>query len=482
MWFIFYSLNITFNIKRTMAYLFLFFSIFYAQAASLDQELTDFFKSIRAIVGDQGPTCFISRAYSNELPDIRALHKTINDGLLKAGIRTYFDTNLGRRGLNPGQKIRLYIDKIKESNFVLCLMTTCYKKRSKKKSSGVKKEVRQISERLKIRSSQRNDINGTFLIGMILNGDIQSAVPRAFRSRLMLDHQNKELKQIFKDIFFHVYAVYFRLNFDRADEIKEILINFFQRPLSLHSSLDTQFTQESLPEETQILEERPTLTRHAQHFTRASRTRDLNHPSYPTDKRAYVGESHVLGLPMPRSTSFLLNQSSFDSLERQESLVFDLDDAPRFERQESLVFDLDDAPRFERQKSLVLDIEYAPRFERQKSLVLDIEYAPRLERQKSLELDIEYAPRFERQKSLVVNVDEASQLERQASLDIDLDDAPRFERQKSLVLDIEYAPQFERHVSLVVNVDEASQLERQASLDIDLTPVLRRKRWRSPEN
>lgn len=220
-----------------MTYLILIFSIFYVQAATFDTDLLDCFTRLKSAIKKTGPRCFISRAHSGETKEITDLHKTINEGLQKAGIKTYMDINPRRRGLPYGGRIDLFIDNIKTANFVLCLMTPRYTVRDQTEASGVSKEVDLISNRL-CGVYNSADSLGTFLIGIILEGNIHSAVPNCFQRRLVAEHQSKNLKRIFNDILFHIYYFYFTQH-QHSLAIKNALEACFGPMVPEHASLDT---------------------------------------------------------------------------------------------------------------------------------------------------------------------------------------------------------------------------------------------------
>ncbi|CAO5679994.1 MAG: hypothetical protein NEHIOOID_01129 [Holosporales bacterium] len=220
-----------------MTYLILIFSIFYVQAATFDPHLTNCFSKLRGVIKKNGPKCFISRAYSGETDEITDLHKIINEGLQRAGIKTYMDINPGKRGLALGQRIDSFIDNIKTTNFVLCLMTPRYTDRDQAEASGVSKEVDLISKRL-CGVYNPADSSGEFLIGIILEGNIHSALPNCFQRRLVAEHQGKNLKRIFNDILFHIYFFYFTQH-RHSYAIKDALEGYFGLMVPLHASLDT---------------------------------------------------------------------------------------------------------------------------------------------------------------------------------------------------------------------------------------------------
>ena len=227
--------------------------------ASIDAFLEnnkDILKSIKSIVGKNGPTCFISRAYTGETDETLQFHETINEGLQRAGIKTYFDMNNGRRGLNVGDNIDAYFDKIKTVNFVLCLFTKEYKVRSRVESSGVSKEVTLIADRLK-ESNEKSGNEHYFLLPFLLDTDVDTSVPDIFKKRLIAQHQKRDLKDIFKDLFIHFYVFYFKdhRNFpaEKAAAIKSEIEQFFNTSLSIHSSLDTDSQTQVEDEECQVI-------------------------------------------------------------------------------------------------------------------------------------------------------------------------------------------------------------------------------------
>lgn len=109
-------------------------------------------RAIGAIVSDSKvhPTCFISRCYTGEDPQILSAQATIDRFLREIGIRTIFDVNGGFGGLPVGGGIDSFMERGigTRGNFVLCLFTPSGLEQSRVRGSGFATELRLIHERL----------------------------------------------------------------------------------------------------------------------------------------------------------------------------------------------------------------------------------------------------------------------------------------------------------------------------------------------
>jgi hypothetical protein len=154
---------------------------------TLYPDLENVFYKIGFIIGQERPTIFISRAYTDENPTLLRDLDHINLFLKLSGIRTIYDVNGDQDGLGYGHHTKAFMeDSIKDSQYVLILYTPAYLKRSRNATSGVSEEITHITRRIE-KEKKEGKASLAFLIPVLMDGKPDESVPAILNNFLWID-------------------------------------------------------------------------------------------------------------------------------------------------------------------------------------------------------------------------------------------------------------------------------------------------------
>lgn len=185
-----------------------------------DERLVECLRAIGAVVGEDGPTCFIAHCNTGEQEYILEEQNRIARYLNKMKIKTQYDV-LG--ALGPGDSIDRFMENgIKKSNFVLLMFTRLGKQRViEDDTSYYATEVRLVIERL------RNSDTSDFLIPLLMDGDYLSSVPTQLSGKLYIEAINPETGKFDSALFWRqmwpVFEERIFRDHPRLEDIRKIL-------------------------------------------------------------------------------------------------------------------------------------------------------------------------------------------------------------------------------------------------------------------
>ena len=113
----------------------------------------------------RGPTCFISRVYTEEA-NMQLFVNTLYKHLNLAGVQTILDIN----DLQIGENIDVFIQRINNSKFTIAIFTPSYKQRARYTDTWIYEEMSAIDSKIK-----RGNLR--FYVPILLKGDAYESIP-----------------------------------------------------------------------------------------------------------------------------------------------------------------------------------------------------------------------------------------------------------------------------------------------------------------